>query len=88
MNEDGWRTFGYVAVVLAVLILIGGLIAYSYPRKIYVLGYPEGTVYPYRNYSVGFFAAAVAFFVAGGGALASGNRSEAPTPRRRKETKR
>jgi hypothetical protein len=88
MNEDNWRTLGYIAVVLAFLILIGGFITYAYPRQIYVLGYPEGTVYPYRGYSVGFFAAGIAFFVIGSASLASGHNSEARAPRRNKETRR
>lgn len=65
MKYEDWKYFAWICTVLGVLLLIGGGIAYSYEETVYWLGYPIGTTYPYRDYSVPLFIFGVVLFIIG-----------------------
>ena len=73
MKYADWRYLASICTVLGVILLIGGVIAYAYGETVYLLGYPIGTTYPYRDYAIPLIIFGVVLLVIG---IASFGRAE------------
>lgn len=65
MKYADWRYIASICTALGVILLIGGVIAYAYSETLYLLGYPIGTTYPYRDYAIPLIIFGIVLLVIG-----------------------